>query len=87
MLGLRIFARMSNAALLTTSAAAKLLGIKPQTMRAWRLTGRGPAYVRLGTGKFARAAYSEAELARFISARTFSSTADETTRTAASSAA
>jgi len=80
-------AALSTTALLTTSEAARFLGIKPQTMRAWRLTGRGPAYVRLGTGKFARAAYSEAELARFISARTFTSTTDETTKGAASPAA
>lgn len=78
---------MSTVALLTTSAAAKFLSIKPQTLRAWRLSGRGPAYVRLGTGKFARAAYSPDELARWIAARSFTSTTDETTRGSASTAA
>lgn len=77
-----------NARLLTTAEAAKFLNIKPQTLRTWRLrSSRGPAYIRLGTGKFARAAYAEDELARWLAARTFTSTTDETTRTAASPAA
>jgi hypothetical protein len=76
-----------NAPLLTTADAARYLGIRPQTLRTWRLSGRGPAYVRLGTGKFARAAYAEDELERWISARSFTSTSDETTKAAAGSAA
>lgn len=73
--------------LLTTKGAADRLGLKPQTMRSWRASGRGPRYVRLGTGKFARAAYSKDELDTWIAARSFSSTSDETVRSNAASAA
>ena len=73
--------------LLTTKGAADYLGQKPQTLRTWRTSGRGPRYVRLGTGKFARAAYEMAELDRWIAARTFSSTSDETVKSNAASAA
>ena len=73
--------------LLTTSEAARILGIKPQTLRAWRLIGRSPAYVRLGSGKFARACYTRGELERWIAARTFTSTSDETQKKAAGTAA
>lgn len=78
---------MSATALLTTSDAAKVLGIRAQTLRTWRLSGRGPAYVRLGSGKFARACYTREELERWIAARTFTSTAHETTSKAAGNAA
>jgi hypothetical protein len=33
---------------LTESVAAGRLGLKVSTLRAWRVQGRGPAYVRLG---------------------------------------
>jgi len=76
-----------NEPLLTTSEAAKFLSVRAQTLRVWRSTGRGPSYVRLGTGKFARAAYSPSELRRWVDARSFTSTSDETTKGAAGSAA
>lgn len=63
--------------LLTTSEAARMLGVQPQTVRTWRLTGKGPSYIRLGAGKFARAVYDPDEIARWLSARTFTSTANE----------
>lgn len=78
---------MSTTQLLTTSEAAKVLGVQAQTMRAWRLSGRGPAYVRLGAGKFARACYTREEIDRWIAARTFTSTANESQSKAAGSAA
>ena len=77
----------SRSTLLTTSEAAKALGVQAQTLRLWRLSGKGPAYVRLGSGKFARACYKPEELERWIAARTFTSTAHETTSKAAGSAA
>lgn len=33
---------------LTTDELASRIRVKPQTLRAWRVTGRGPAYYRLG---------------------------------------
>ena len=35
--------------LLTGPQAATYLGIKPNTLRRWRCSGRGPRYVRLGS--------------------------------------
>ena len=78
---------MSATALLTTSEAARVLGVQAQTLRAWRLSGRGPSYVRLGAGKFARACYAREEIDRWIAARTFTSTAHESQSKAAGSAA
>jgi predicted DNA-binding transcriptional regulator AlpA len=70
----------SNApALLLSADAAAMLGIKPQTLRKWRLTGTGPRYVRLG-GPLGRVAYRQSEIDAWLSARTFASTADETVR-------
>ena len=54
--------------------AADLLGLKPQTLRKWRVTGGGPPYVRLG----GRVAYRRADVDAWIADRTFTSTAAET---------
>lgn len=78
---------MNAPELLTTSQAAKLLGVQAQTLRVWRLSGKGPSYVRLGSGRFARACYSIEELRRWIAAHTFSSTAHETQNKVAGTAA
>jgi hypothetical protein len=37
-----------EALLLTVDQAASRIGVSPWTMRKWRLTGRGPKFVRLG---------------------------------------
>lgn len=78
---------MNAPQLLTTSEAAKLLGVQDQTLRVWRLTGKGPSYVRLGSGRFARASYTHEAIASWITARTFSSTSDETQKKVAGTAA
>lgn len=41
-------ADVSPAEPLTETAAARRLGLKVATLRAWRRQQRGPAYVRLG---------------------------------------
>jgi len=41
--------------------AAELLGIKPQTLRKWRILGKGPATVPMGK----RRGYKLADLAKF----------------------
>jgi len=78
---------MNAPQLLTTAQAAKHLGIKAQTMRVWRGRGSGPEYVRIGQGRFARAAYTIDSINAWIAARTFSSTSDETVRSTAAPAA
>lgn len=78
---------MKTPELLTTPEAARILGIQAQTLRTWRLSGKGPAYVRLGSGRFARAAYSREAIASWVEARTFTSTSAETQKKAAGTAA
>ena len=59
-----------------TNAAAKIIGVKPQTLRAWRCRGHGPKYIRLG-GPRGRAVYDVDELDRWLIERTFRSTSEE----------
>jgi Helix-turn-helix domain len=56
--------------MLTTAEAAAYLSLAPHTLNVWRITGRGPAFVKIGR----RIAYRKAALDEFITARTFSST-------------
>ena len=71
--------RIINAStLLTNAEAAQLLGCKPQTLRKWRLEGRGPSYIRLGEAPTARVAYRLSEIETWLSEHTFKSTSQET---------
>ena len=63
--------------LLSTNQAARLLGIRPQTLRKWRLIGKGPRYVRLGANQQARVSYSLEAVQEWIEAHTFRSTSEE----------
>ncbi len=65
-------------ALLTTPQAAAWLNLKPQTLRKWRHQGKGPRFVRLGTGRQSPAAYRLSDLEAWLEARSFQSTAEET---------
>lgn len=62
--------------LVPSAEAARFLGVQRQTLRKWRLTGRGPPYIRLG-GTFGRVAYRPADLEQWVVARRFASTAAE----------
>jgi predicted DNA-binding transcriptional regulator AlpA len=64
--------------LLHTAAVATLLGLRPQTLRKWRLVGRGPRYVRLGESCFARVTYRLADIQDWLAERTFANTTEET---------
>lgn len=65
---------------LSTHEAAVHLGLKDQTLRAWRLRGVGPPYHRLGSHPRARCIYKLADLEAWLAERRFSSTAEETVR-------
>lgn len=52
---------------LDEKGAARYLGVKPPTMRAWRHAGRGPRYFK--AGRLVR--YERAELDAFISRNSF----------------
>ena len=50
---------------LGTQEVAKLLGIKPQTLRVYRVRGSGPPYRRLG-GRYGRVIYDYADVMEWI---------------------
>ena len=56
--------------LLTPIEAAAILKVKPNTLAKWRVTGEGPAFIRVGRS----VRYSSREIARFIDRQTRSST-------------
>jgi Helix-turn-helix domain len=66
---------------LTTNQLALQLGLKPQTLRKWRLRGLGPDYIRL-SGSRGRVVYAADAVTRWTASRTFSSTSEETARIA-----
>lgn len=64
--------------LLSSSEYATRLGIRPQTARRQRMTGRGPRFLRLGNGPSGRVFYKEEDVLRWLAdQRTFSSTLEE----------
>ena len=48
---------------LSTAEAAALLGVKPHTMRLWRMTKKGPAFFRGGYRSFW---YARKDLLKYI---------------------
>jgi predicted DNA-binding transcriptional regulator AlpA len=62
---------------LSTKELAALLGLKPQSLRAWRLRGDGPRYIRLGQGTRAPVTYRWSDVEEWLDARTFNHTAEE----------
>ncbi|MDK9698228.1 MAG: helix-turn-helix domain-containing protein [Siculibacillus sp.] len=50
--------------LMDEKAAATRLAISPRTLQAWRVTGGGPTYRKIGR----RVRYAEADLAAFVEA-------------------
>jgi excisionase family DNA binding protein len=58
--------------LMDETEAAKRLAVSVRTVQAWRLNGRGPKFVRLGSA----VRYSETALAEFIERGTVASTSE-----------
>jgi hypothetical protein len=52
--------------MLNDKQAAKILGVKPSTMRIWRCRGIGPSYHKLGNGVRARTRYTRGDLEAFV---------------------
>jgi DNA-binding transcriptional MerR regulator len=69
---------------LTTKEAAERLRISAQVLRLWRLRGVGPKFTKPSRS---RCLYSEDELSRFLEARTYSSTSEESVHRDSGSAA
>jgi hypothetical protein len=64
--------------MLTTAQLSKRLNVRPQTVRLWRLNGRGPRFVRLGSTRFGRVLYDEDDVQDWLAKRKHASTAEET---------
>lgn len=66
--------------LVSSKDAAKMIGIKPQTLRLWRYAGRGPRFVRLGENRYCQTAYRVSDIEAWIEAHSYSTTAEETVK-------
>jgi excisionase family DNA binding protein len=60
----------SAAELLTVEEAAKRLRLSTSTLNKWRVTGEGPAFVKLGR----RVLYRASDLSDWLAGSTFGST-------------
>ena len=58
--------------LMNEKAAADRLSVSPRTLQAWRVTGGGPVYRKIGR----RVAYAESDLVAFVEAGARSHTSE-----------
>jgi len=66
-MALSIEIKHPNKTHLPRSAAADYLGVKPATLAKWAMTpGRGPLFIKLGTGRSSRVLYAIADLDAFL---------------------
>jgi predicted DNA-binding transcriptional regulator AlpA len=63
----------SGANLRTEVQAAAFLGVSPRVLQKWRVTGRGPQFLRLSSRCIR---YSQSDLLCWIESRAFSATAE-----------
>lgn len=54
--------------LVDTREAARLLALTPKTLRSWRCERKGPAALKLGSGRRARVAYRLSSLEAWVRA-------------------
>ena len=62
----------SGASLVPANMAAQQLGLQAQTLASWRLKGRGPRHVKVGS----RVMYRQADIDLWIESNVRSSTSD-----------
>jgi transposase-like protein len=73
---------MNTETMLTTSQTALRLGVRPQTLRKWRLLGKGPKYIRLGESSGSRVSYRLSEIEDWLGRHSYSSTSEESAKLA-----
>ncbi len=78
---------MQETQYITGPNLARRLGLKPQTIRSWRLSGYGPPYIRLGDRISGRVLYRIADVEQWLAARVVESTAAERAKAAAANGA
>ena len=61
---------------LTGPQAAEMLGVQEQTLRAWRVKGNGPEYIRYG-GPRGRVRYAREDVDAWLAGQKFHSTSEE----------
>ena len=61
-----------SGALLTTEQVASMLGLQPNTLAQWRMTGAGPRFLRLGR----RVRYRPADIETWLEPQARCSTSD-----------
>lgn len=59
--------------LLSTDEVGALLGVRPGTLRIWRMKGEGPLFRKIG----ARVAYAEPDVLAYLDSTTRSSTSQK----------
>lgn len=64
--------------LLTTKEAARLLGVKFNTLEIYRHQGKGPPFLKLGNEHGAAVRYQRSVLAAWLAQRAFRSTSEQT---------
>ncbi len=69
--------------LLNEICAAPFVGLKVKTLQAWRVSGQGPKYLKLGPGKRAAVRYRRSDLIAFLAECQCTSTAEHSARGAA----
>jgi hypothetical protein len=62
--------------LMTNEEAARLLGLKPNTLEIWRINGKGPAYLKLGDARQAPIRYQRSVLLAWAATRVRKSTSE-----------
>lgn len=62
--------------LLPSEVAAARLGCSQKTLSKWRVIGRGPKFIKLGTSKQARIRYREADLISWLAENSYSNTSE-----------
>mgnify|MGYP000911004930 CR=1 FL=1 len=63
--------------LLTSKEAAQYLGVAEQTLRIFRMSGKGPRYVKIGGGPKGRVRYKLEDMDAYVAACTYKSTTEE----------
>lgn len=61
---------------LTSEETAELLKISRRTLERMRLTGDGPPFMKIGSGKRSRVLYKHADIADWLEGRLFRSTSE-----------
>ncbi len=59
---------------LRNDEVAALIGIKPTTLKIWRVKGKGPKFVKLGDTKQSGVVYDEEDVLAWLARRKFRST-------------